>query len=210
MNEKDERIMDLEVQVESLSDILAEKDRKIKDLEDGWNSKVLKIRELEVRIKRLSDILAEKDRRIKDLEAQVENSNCILAEQEHKIFELERANCDLNIDLRIANRIITDFIKGVSTELHVNDFDTTYYRYEGEGIPKLDRRLELSMLSSLIFVMTLKGAADVEIRDAVMYSMVVIDCEKKELDWRKAKADFRIEELEEKYFPIYQREKHSL
>lgn len=61
------------------------------------------------------------------------------------------------------------------------------------------KQLEMGKVSNLITDMTLGGANDSEIARAVKHSMVVIDAEKHNLDWRRSYKDNNIAELKEKY-----------
>lgn len=70
------------------------------------------------------------------------------------------------------------------------------------GMKKLSnerKQLEMGKVSNLITDMTLKGADAEEICRAVKHSMVVIDAEKHNLDWKKSEQDQRIGELKKKY-----------
>ena len=58
---------------------------------------------------------------------------------------------------------------------------------------------EMGVVSNLITDMTLRKAKDEEIARAVRYSMVVIDAEKHNLDYKQARIDNNIAELHEKY-----------
>lgn len=70
-----------------------------------------------------------------------------------------------------------------------------------EGGDGFRKQLEMGAISNLITDMTVKGAAinSDEIIRAVKYSMVVIDAEKHQLDWKKAREDYQIDELKKKY-----------
>lgn len=73
-----------------------------------------------------------------------------------------------------------------------------------EGMPKVteknfNKQLEMGKASNLITDMTLKGASWGEIARAVKYSMVVIDAEKHNLDWKTAKKDLNINQLKKDY-----------
>lgn len=138
-----------------------------------------------------------------DLEAQVKNLSDILAEKDHRIMDLEAEVEMLRENNKESVSRCVDFF-------NINDFDTTYYRRDDEDIPKLDIRHEMDEINNMICAMTLAGASNEEIRNIVMYSMVVIDCKKLKLDWQKAKADFHVQELKDRYFPFYQHEKHTV
>lgn len=108
-----------------------------------------------------------------------------------------------NNDKRVKNRKPYD-------ELMNFDPQTDYKGYPGmkkvglpvkEGGDGFRKQVEMGGVSNLITDMTLKGAAinSDEIIRAVKYSMVVIDAEKHQLDWKKAREDFRIDDLKRKY-----------
>lgn len=85
------------------------------------------------------------------------------------------------------------------------DFDpkTRYAAYE--GMPKVGpktgfhKQQQMGSVSNLITDMTIKGASDTEIAAAVRHSMVVIDAEKHNLNWRQSAIDNGIPALKEKY-----------
>lgn len=58
---------------------------------------------------------------------------------------------------------------------------------------------QMGVVSNLITDMTLNGAKPDELARAVRHSMVVIDSEKHDLDYRRSEKDNRIEELKRKY-----------
>ena len=77
-----------------------------------------------------------------------------------------------------------------------------------EGMPKtgpetgFHKQMEMGKVSNLISDMTIKGGANLkedEIARAVRHSMVVIDAEKHNLDWRQSEIDNGIKELRVKY-----------
>lgn len=71
--------------------------------------------------------------------------------------------------------------------------------------PKFDKQYQMGMISNLITDMTLKGASDggaaslAEIERAVKHSMVIIDAEKHNYDWRASEIEYGIAALREKY-----------
>lgn len=75
-----------------------------------------------------------------------------------------------------------------------------YPKYEGMKV--MDSRtkgIEMGKVSNLITDMTILGADDDEICRAVRHSMVVIDAEKHELNWKQSEIDNGIAELNKKY-----------
>ena len=67
---------------------------------------------------------------------------------------------------------------------------------DGDGFHK---QQEMGKISNLITDMTIKGADQAEIARAVKHSMVVIDAEKHNLDWKTSYKDNNISELKKKY-----------
>lgn len=62
-----------------------------------------------------------------------------------------------------------------------------------------NKQLEMGNVSNLITDMTIKGASDDELARAVRHSMVVIDAEKHNLDWRRSARENGISELKTLY-----------
>lgn len=82
------------------------------------------------------------------------------------------------------------------------DFDpiAAYPRYD--GMPKMSSRtkqMQMGDVSNLITDMTIKGASANEIARAVRHSMVVIDAEKHDLNYKQSAIDNGIAQLKEKY-----------
>lgn len=67
---------------------------------------------------------------------------------------------------------------------------------KGDGFNK---GIQMGMASNLITDMTIKGATIPEIERAVKHSMVVIDAEKHNLNWKQSEIDNGIAELRERY-----------
>lgn len=74
-----------------------------------------------------------------------------------------------------------------------------------EGMPKVGpdtgfhKQMEMGKVSNLITDMTIKGASEDDIARAVKHSMVVIDAEKHNLNWRQSYVDNGIAQLKEEY-----------
>jgi len=84
----------------------------------------------------------------------------------------------------------------------LKDFDSIRAYPGYEGMPKLtDKRKQRLMgdVSNLITDMTIKGANTDEIARAVKHSMVVIDAEKHNLNYKQSAVDNNIAELKAKY-----------
>lgn len=82
----------------------------------------------------------------------------------------------------------------------LKNFDpkTAYPGYPGMKVMS-NTGLEMGKASNLITDMTIKGASVDEIVRAVRHSMVVIDAEKKGLNWKQSEKDHGISELKAKY-----------
>lgn len=82
-------------------------------------------------------------------------------------------------------------------------FDPQSYKIpEGSNIPRIKARtkqVQMGVVSNLITDMTIRGASDGELARAVRHSMVVIDAEKHNLDWKRSAKDNGIEQLKQKY-----------
>lgn len=86
----------------------------------------------------------------------------------------------------------------------LKDFDhqEEYRGYKGmEVIKPQTKQNEMGRVSNLITDMTLQGAPERDIVKAVKHSMVIIDAEKHELDWKRSERENDITELKK----IYQR-----
>jgi len=62
-----------------------------------------------------------------------------------------------------------------------------------------EKGMQMGLVSNLITDMTLKGATKPELARAVKHSMVIIDAEKHDLDWRQSAEDNNIRQLYIKY-----------
>jgi DNA-binding CsgD family transcriptional regulator len=60
---------------------------------------------------------------------------------------------------------------------------------------------QMGMISNLIMDMTLAGAKPEELVRATKHSMVIIDSEKHNLDWRQSEKEYNIKQLKNKYQP---------
>ena len=98
------------------------------------------------------------------------------------------------------NNVKTDYIK----ELQEFDPKEAYPAYPGMMKVKDDHRhwnkqRQMGSVFNLITDMTLQGAPTEDIIKAVKHSMVIIDAEKHNLDWRKSEKDNDIKALKKKY-----------
>ena len=88
------------------------------------------------------------------------------------------------------------------TEMYSRHPDDPYRTGKGDETKKGDhfnKGMEMGKASNLITDMTIRGATIDEIERAVKHSMVVIDAEKHNLDWKKSEVDNGIAELRDKY-----------
>jgi DNA-binding CsgD family transcriptional regulator len=85
-------------------------------------------------------------------------------------------------------------------ELKGFDPQTAYKGYP--GMPKMKsstKQTEMGLVSNLITDMTIKGASNAELARAVRHSMVVIDAEKHDLNYKQSAIDNGIAQLKAKY-----------
>ncbi|MCC8049719.1 MAG: helix-turn-helix domain-containing protein [Clostridiales bacterium] len=78
------------------------------------------------------------------------------------------------------------------------DPKSEYHAVEGMKTMK-NTQQEMGVVSNLIMDMTLKGATEPELAKAVRHSMVVIDAEKHNLNYKKSEIDNDIDELKRTY-----------
>lgn len=84
----------------------------------------------------------------------------------------------------------------------LKNFDprSSYPAYEGmKPMSARRKQQEMGQVSNLITDMTIRGASHAEIARAVRHSMVVIDAEKHNLDWRQSSVDNGIAQLKQQY-----------
>ena len=80
------------------------------------------------------------------------------------------------------------------------DHRALYKKYDGmEVMTSRNTQLEMGKISNLITDMTIKNANHAEIARAVKHSMVVIDAEKHELNYKQSAKDNNIAQLKAKY-----------
>lgn len=91
-------------------------------------------------------------------------------------------------------------VKTAPALTQLKDFDPKRLYPGYEGMPKMrDKQGEMGRVSNLITDMTIKGAPLHEIARAVKHSMVVIDAEKHNLDYKRSAKDNGIADLKQKY-----------
>ena len=82
----------------------------------------------------------------------------------------------------------------------LKDFDPKASYPKRQGMKYMtNTQTEMGKISNLITDMTLRGATEKELARAVKHSMVVIDAEKHELDYKKSEAENGIAALKKKY-----------
>lgn len=84
----------------------------------------------------------------------------------------------------------------------LKDFDpkTSYPKYDGMKVMNSQQKaMEMGNISNLITDMTIQGAPHSDIASAIKHSMVVIDAEKHELNYKQSYVDNGIANLKEKY-----------
>lgn len=83
--------------------------------------------------------------------------------------------------------------------IHVKDPETGKMVNTGKTITPRSKQREMGVISNLITDMTIKDANDSELARAVKHSMVVIDAEKHNLDYKQSARDNSIAALKKKY-----------
>lgn len=87
----------------------------------------------------------------------------------------------------------------------LKDFDDKIQYKAYEGMPRVakedsfDTQMQMGKVSNLITDMTIANAPLSDIEKAVKHSMVVIDAEKHNLDWKRSERENEIAKLKEKY-----------
>lgn len=119
----------------------------------------------------------------------------------HKVAErLSGADFDGDTVLVIPNR--DGKIKTMPALAGLKDFDAkrAYPAYDGmKPMSPRTKQVEMGVVSNLITDMTIRGASSSELARAVRHSMVVIDAEKHNLNYRQSAIDNNIRQLKEKY-----------
>lgn len=117
--------------------------------------------------------------------------------------QLSGADFDGDTVLVIPNN--SGAIKTSKPLAQLQGFDPKVMYRAYEGMPKVGpdtgfhKQKEMGEVSNLITDMTLKGAKEDEIARAVKHSMVVIDAEKHNLNWKQSAIDNNIAALKEEY-----------
>lgn len=90
-------------------------------------------------------------------------------------------------------------IKSTSSLKGLKNFDPNSYGVGHPTISPKQKQTKMGEVSNLITDMTIRGATPSELTRAVRHSMVVIDSEKHQLDWKKSAEDNGIKALRAKY-----------
>lgn len=81
----------------------------------------------------------------------------------------------------------------------LKDFNPNKYQVDHKTISPKNKQTQMGVVSNLITDMTIKDASDSELARAVRHSMVVIDSEKHNLDWKQSAKDNGIAALQKRY-----------
>src|SRR5699024_10010937 len=81
----------------------------------------------------------------------------------------------------------------------LENFEPNQYKVNYPTISDDLKQTQMGIVSNLITDMTIKGASQSELARAVKHSMVVIDSEKHQLDWKQSARDNGISALRRKY-----------
>src|SRR5699024_10279086 len=81
----------------------------------------------------------------------------------------------------------------------LENFEPNQYKVNYPTISDDLKQTQMEIVSNLITDMTIKGASQSELARAVKHSMVVIDSEKHQLDWKQSARDNGISALRRKY-----------
>lgn len=119
----------------------------------------------------------------------------------HKVAErLSGADFDGDTVLVIPNSSRSVKTSKPLEGLKAFDAKRAYPAYEGmKPMSARTKGIEMGIVSNLITDMTIRGATPSELARAVRHSMVVIDAEKHNLDYRQSAIDNGIAKLKEKY-----------
>ncbi len=81
----------------------------------------------------------------------------------------------------------------------LKNFDPMQYKVDHKTIKEQTKQIQMGIVSNLITDMTIKNASQSELARAVKHSMVVIDSEKHNLDYKQSAKDNGISALRKKY-----------
>lgn len=130
---------------------------------------------------------------------------------------IKNASVAVGINARVAERMSGADFDGDTVMVIPNDSGRIKSRPPLKGLKNFDphieykerpgmkymtksgTQMEMGKISNLITDMSLKGATDAELANAVKHSMVVIDAEKHRLDYKASEENNRIQALRKKY-----------
>jgi hypothetical protein len=120
----------------------------------------------------------------------------------HKVAErLSGADFDGDTVLVIPNN--KKSVKSTAPLEGLKDFDPMKYKLPKDSpVPRMDshrKGVEMGKISNLITDMTIRGANTEQLSRAIRHSMIVIDAQNHELDFRKSEKDHGIHALKEEY-----------
>lgn len=81
----------------------------------------------------------------------------------------------------------------------LKDFDSKSYKWDGPRISSQNKEMQMGIVSNLITDMTIQGAHPDKIARAVRHSMVVIDSEKHNLNYKQSAIDNNIAALKKEF-----------
>lgn len=123
---------------------------------------------------------------INDLNIKTKRLSDILEKENH---DKDNKIRDLEAELELT-RCVGTGMDGFCTDLY----------YDENYVPgKLDRAAEMLFCKNLIISMCDQGSTRDELSDIIQYSMVIIDADKKQLNWQQAAIDFHVQEMCNKY-----------
>ena len=127
-------------------------------------------------------------------------SNAIDALGIHPSVANKLSGADFDGDFVLAIKNNNHMFKSAPSLPGLKDFDPKDgYSVGHKTISKEQKNTQMGVVSNLITDMTIRGATSAELERAVKHSMVVIDSEKHQLDWRKSEEVNGIDQLRQKY-----------
>lgn len=99
-------------------------------------------------------------------------------------------------NLKVTNKPQFKELEGFDTKIAYGP-DSTNIPYK--HLSKEYTQKQMGRVTNLVTDMTLKGASDAEIAKALKHSMVIIDADKHDLDWKRSEKDNDIAALRKKY-----------
>lgn len=136
----------------------------------------------------------------KKAKAVIENASDAIGLNSKVADDLSGADFDGDFVLAIPNNKGSIKTAHPLTELKGFDPKESYPAYDGmKQMTSKQKGLQMGNVSNLITDMTIRGASDAELARAVKHSMVVIDAEKHNLNWKQSAIDNDISGLKTTY-----------